>query len=194
VVGITLSEPQARLAAERVSQAGLADRVDLRVADYRELSGESFDAIASIGMVEHVGEEQIDAYAQRLAALLRPGGRLLNHGIATVRHAGTDAGPFSNRFVFPDAQPLQLSRVQLALERAGFQTDHVEGFPEDYSQTLRHWAGRLDANIEHARRLAGPERVRVWRLYLRGARNGFDTGFTSVYQVKCHLADRRPNV
>lgn len=192
VVGITLSEPQAKLAAERVSEAGLADRVQIRVADYREMSGESFDAIASIGMVEHVGEEQIDVYAERLAGLLRPGGRLLNHGIATLRHTGTDAGPFSNRFVFPDAQPLQLSRVQLALERAGFQTDHVEGFPQDYSETLRHWAMRLDESIEHARWLAGPERVRVWRLYLRAARNGFDTGFTSVYQVNCHLAGGRP--
>jgi len=189
VVGITLSEPQARVAARRVSEAGLADRVEIRVADYRELSGESFDAIASIGMVEHVGEEQIDVYAQRLAGLLRPGGRLLNHGIATLRHTGSDAGPFSNRFVFPDAQPLQLSRVLMALERAGFQADHIEGFPEDYSETLRHWAGRLDENIEHARRLAGPQRVRVWRLYLRAARNGFDTGFTSVYQVNCHLPE-----
>ena len=185
VVGITLSEPQARLADERVSQAGLADSVEIRVADYRELSGESFDAIASIGMVEHVGEEQIDVYAERLAGLLRPGGRLLNHGIATLPHTGSDAGPFSNRFVFPDAQPLQLSRVLLALERAGFQSDHVEGFPGDYSQTLGHWARRLDENIKEACRLAGPERVRVWRLYLRAARNGFDTGFTSLYQVNC---------
>ena len=193
VVGITLSEPQARLAAERVAAAGMSDRVEIRVADYRHPLGETFDAIASIGMVEHVGEEQIDVYAERLAALLRPGGQLLNHGIATLRHTGSeDAGPFSNRFVFPDAQPLHLSRVQLALERAGFRTEHVEGFPEDYSQTLRHWAKRLDDNIGEARRLAGPERVRVWRLYLRAARNGFDTGFTSVYQVKCRLTPGRP--
>jgi cyclopropane-fatty-acyl-phospholipid synthase len=161
------------------------------VADYRELRGEEFDGIASIGMVEHVGEEQIDVYARCLASLVRPGGRLLNHGIATLRHAGSDAGPFSNRFVFPDAQPLHLSRVLLALERAGFRTDHLEGFPEDYSQTLTHWANALDSNIEEARRLAGAERVRVWRLYLRAARNGFDTGFTSVYQVNCHLGGER---
>jgi cyclopropane-fatty-acyl-phospholipid synthase len=188
VVGITLSEPQAQLARQRVAEADLTDRVEIRVADYRELRGEAFDHIASIGMVEHVGDEQIDVYAHCLADLLRPGGRLLNHGIATLRHAGSGAGPFSNRFVFPDAQPLHLSRVLLALERAGFQTDHAEGFPEDYSRTLTHWASALDSNIEEARRLAGAERVRVWRLYLRAARNGFDTGFTSVYQVNCHLA------
>ena len=187
VVGITLSEPQAALASERVRQAGLSDLVQIRVADYRELQGETFDAIASIGMVEHVGEERIDLYARQLAGLLRPGGRLLNHGISTLSHA--PAGAFSDRFVFPDAQPLQLWRVLKALEAAGFRADHIEGFPGDYSETLRHWARRLDTRLEDAVRLAGPERVRVWRLYLRAARNGFDTGFTSIYQANCRLHD-----
>src|SRR5204863_3206221 len=82
VTGITLSEPQAEVGRRRAAEAGLADRVDIRVMDYREISGQRFDAIASIGMVEHVGEEQIDDYAGRLATLLPPGGRLLNHGIA----------------------------------------------------------------------------------------------------------------
>ena len=67
----------------------MADRVEIRVADYREVSDGPFDAIASIGMVEHVGEEQIDLYAQRLASLLRPGGRLLNHGIAKLKDFDT---------------------------------------------------------------------------------------------------------
>jgi cyclopropane-fatty-acyl-phospholipid synthase len=185
VVGITLSDPQAELARRRAAKAGVAERVDIRVLDYRELGGERFDAIASIGMVEHVGEEQIDIYAQRLANLLRPGGALLNHGIARFRHADPPAGPFSERYVFPDAEPLHLSRVLLALERAGLVTEHMEGFAADYAETLRHWARRLDERLGEARRLAGVERTRVWRLYLRAARSGFETGFTSVYQVLC---------
>jgi len=188
VVGITLSEPQARVARERAAAAGVEDRVEIRVMDYRDLAGERFDAIASIGMVEHVGAERIDAYAERLAALLPSGGRLLNHGIARLRHSDPEAGAFSERYVFPDADPLQLSRVLLALERAGFVTAHVEGFAEDYAETLRHWAQRLDENHDEAVRLAGPERVRVWRLYLRAARNGFETGFTSIYQVLARKA------
>jgi cyclopropane-fatty-acyl-phospholipid synthase len=75
--------------------------------------------------------------------------------------------------------------VQLALELAGFETLHVEGLREDYSETLRHWAERLDANLAEGERLAGAERPRVWRLYLRAARNGFDTRHTSIYQVRC---------
>ncbi|MEA2467220.1 MAG: cyclopropane-fatty-acyl-phospholipid synthase [Thermoleophilaceae bacterium] len=189
VTGITLSEPQAQLARQRAQAAGVADRVEIRVMDYRDIpAGEQFDAIASIGMVEHVGEDQIDLYARDLARCLRPGGRLLNHGIARLRHSDPDAGPFSERYVFPDAEPLHLSRSTLALERAGFTTEHVEGFAADYSQTLTHWARRLDDNLEAARRLAGDERVRVWRLYLRAARNGFDVGFTSVYQSLCRLS------
>jgi cyclopropane-fatty-acyl-phospholipid synthase len=183
VTGITLSEPQAALARRRVAEAGVEGQVEIRVADYRELADEPFDAIASIGMVEHVGSAQIDRYARRLARMLRPGGLLLNHGIARLRHGEPEAGPFSERYVFPDAAPLHLSRIQFALERAGFVTEHVEGLAADYATTLAHWAERFDRNLEQAVRLGGEERVRVWRLYLRAARRGFLSGFTSVYQV-----------
>jgi cyclopropane-fatty-acyl-phospholipid synthase len=187
VVGITLSPPQAEKARQRAEEAGVADRVEIRVMDYRDLAGERFDAIASIGMVEHVGAAQIDVYARTLAGLLEPGGRLLNHGITRLRHSDAEAGAFSERYVFPDAAPLHLSRNLLALERAGFVTRHVEEFGADYAETLGHWIRRLDENLDEAIRLAGPERVRVWRLYLRAARNGFESGFTSIYQARCSL-------
>ncbi len=190
VVGITLSPPQAEKARQRAEEAGVADRVDVRVMDYRDIAstGEKFDAIASIGMVEHVGSANIDMYAQTLAAVLEPGGRLLNHGITRLRHTDGEAGPFSERYVFPDAAPLHISRNLLALERAGFVTHHVEDFGMDYAETLRHWYTNLDDNIEEATRLAGPERIRVWRLYLRAARNGFLSGFTNIYQARCSLS------
>ena len=186
VIAITLSEPQAALARERAAAARLADRIEIRVADYRDLSGEQFDAIASIGMVEHVGSANIDAYARQLATTLRPGGRLLNHGIARLRYGDPEAGPFSERFVFPDAAPLHLSRVLTALESAGLEPKHVEGFRHDYARTLRAWARNLDEHAERAESLVGPERLRVWRLYLRAARRGFETGFTSIFQIVAH--------
>jgi cyclopropane-fatty-acyl-phospholipid synthase len=182
-VGITLSPSQAELARRRVHDAGLSDHVEIRLADYRDLAGERYDAIASIGMVEHVGSSQIDLYARQLASLLPRGGRLLNHGISRLRHGDPEAGPFSERYVFPDAAPLHLSRVQMALEGAGFITQHVEGFAADYARTLGEWIANLDANLAEAERLAGAERLRVWRLYLRAARKGFLNGFTGIYQT-----------
>jgi len=184
VTGITLSEPQAERARQRARDAGVADRVEIRVMDYRDLRGERFDAIASIGMVEHVGEVNIDSYARTLASLLEPGGRLLNHGIARLRHGEPEAGPFSERYVFPDAAPLQLSRTQLALERAGFETLGAEGFRRDYARTLGEWTRRLEANHAEALRLAGSERMRVWQVYLRASRRGFESGFLSIFQVR----------
>jgi cyclopropane-fatty-acyl-phospholipid synthase len=188
VVGVTLSDLQADLARRRVAEAGLGDWVEIRVADYRELSG-SYDAIASIGMVEHVGAERIDLYAQCLAGLLRPGGRLLNHGIAKLADFDTpDEGAFSERFVFPDGVPLPLSRIQQALERAGLVTWHVEGLQHDYARTITHWIERYESRFNEAIRIAGSERARIWRLYLRAARQGFQTGWASIYQVRAHKA------
>jgi cyclopropane-fatty-acyl-phospholipid synthase len=185
VVGITLSEPQARLARQRVAERGLSDWIEIRVQDYRAIDDGPFDAVGSIGMVEHVGSKQIDVYARQVARLVKPGGRVLNHGIARLRVGEPEHGAFTQRYVFPDGAPLHLSRIQLALERAGLETHHVEGFRNDYAETLRHWARRLDANLDEAIRMGGAERARVWRLFLRGARHGFETGFTSVYQVRC---------
>jgi cyclopropane-fatty-acyl-phospholipid synthase len=185
VTGITLSEPQAELARQRAAELGVGDQIDIRVMDWRELQAEPFDAISSIGMVEHVGSGNIDNYALALRNFLKPGGRLLNHGIGRLRWNDPEAGPFSERYVFPDGAPLHVSRILTAVERAGLEPTHVEGFRMDYAETLRHWADNFDKNLDHAIELGGEERVRVWRLYLRTARRGFETGFISVFQVLC---------
>jgi cyclopropane-fatty-acyl-phospholipid synthase len=189
VTGITLSEPQAELARRRAREAGVGDQVDIKVMDWRELHAEPFDAISSIGMVEHVGSGNIDNYAVALRNFLKPGGRLLNHGIGRLRWNDPEAGPFSERYVFPDGAPLHVSRILIAMERAGFEPTHVEGFRMDYAKTLEHWADNFDANLPRAIELGGEERVRVWRLYLRTARRGFETGFLSIFQVLATRAD-----
>jgi cyclopropane-fatty-acyl-phospholipid synthase len=188
VLGITLSPPQAGEAKRRADEAGVGDLCEFVVRDYRDLADDDFDAVASIGMVEHVGGSQADEYGRKVARVLRPGGKVLNHGIAWVPptdqgfHIG---GDFSERYVFPDGEVQNLSRMLLSLERAGLETLHVENLHNDYAETLRHWAMRLDENLEEATRIAGEERIRVWRLYLRAARNGFETGLTAVYQMLC---------
>ena len=185
VVGITLSRSQAELARRRVAEAGVADRVEIRFADYRELADGPYDAIASIGMVEHVGDAQIDRYARTLAGLLAPGGRLLNHGIAAL---DPDGGPGRRRRLRPLRLPRRRGAAAVARParaRARGPTDRRTSRDSPATTRARcvEWTRRLDERLDEAERLAGPERTRIWRLYLRAARRGFDVGFTSVYQV-----------
>jgi cyclopropane-fatty-acyl-phospholipid synthase len=151
--------------------------------DYREVADRDFDAVCSIGMVEHVGEARLDDYARIIARAVRPGGLVLNHGIAPLDPGRYSPSVLTERYIFPDGELPRLSRVVSAFEHAGLEMLHVEGLRADYERTLGEWIRRLEARRDEAERLAGPERTRVWRLYLRGARDGFAAGRTSVFQV-----------
>ena len=135
-VGITLSEPQAKLARERVAAAGVADRCEIRVADYRELDDGPYDKIASVAMVDHVGAAQLEEYAHALRSLLRLGGLLLNHGITRASPRPWDDKGFVARFVFPDGELESLDTIVRALERAGLEVRDVESLREHYALTL----------------------------------------------------------
>ncbi|MGD1012234.1 MAG: class I SAM-dependent methyltransferase [Acidimicrobiales bacterium] len=183
VVGITLSEPQAAYARQRVAAAGLADRVEIRVQDYRDLKDERFDAISSVGMFEHVGKVRTAQYFETLHGLLRPGGRLLNHAISEV--GGSKLGPrsFFGRYVFPDGELLDVGDSVLAMERAGFECRDVESLREHYALTLRAWVANLEANWDAAVKEAGLVRARIWRLYMASSVIGFENGGISVHQA-----------
>ncbi|MGN6190289.1 MAG: class I SAM-dependent methyltransferase [Conexibacter sp.] len=182
-LGITLSHAQAEAARSRIAAAKLTDRLEVRVADYRELREEPFDAVASIGMVEHVGVDLLETYARRLAALVRPGGRVLNHGIVRLRPAPRDDRTFIARYVFPDGELHPLSTIATAFERAGLEPRDVETLREHYPLTLRTWSRNLARHREAAIAQAGPERERVWRLYMAGAALAFERGELGVYQT-----------
>ena len=162
---------------ERAEAAGVADRVEFRVAGLpRALAASTSTPSPASGWSSTWATTRSTSTRASSRALLKPGGRLLNHGIARLRHSDPAAGPFSERYVFPDAEPLHLSRIALALERAGFEIDHVEGFRDDYAETLSHWVERLDETSTRPSAWPGRSALRVWRLYLRAARNGFETG------------------
>ena len=183
VVGVTLSAAQAELARRRVQDAGLEHLVEIRLWDYRDLRGERFDAICSIGMSEHVGRGEIARYFELLHSLLTGPGRLLNHAISSVGGSVMRRRSFIGRYVFPDGELLDVGDVVLAMERAGFEVRDVESLREHYSKTLHAWVGNLDANWDRAIELVGLARARVWRLYMAASANGFDDGGVSVHQV-----------
>jgi cyclopropane-fatty-acyl-phospholipid synthase len=184
-VGVTLSRRQAELAEKRVAEAGLSKDVEIRVQDYRDVTDGPYDAISSIGMFEHVGEARLGEYFDRLRALVRPQGRLLNHGISrpSGQRARLPSRSFINRYVFPDGELHDVGRVVSLVQTSGFEVRHVETLREHYALTLRRWVANLEANWDEAVDEVGEGRARVWRLYMAGSAANFEAGRTLVHQV-----------
>ncbi|MGA4841463.1 class I SAM-dependent methyltransferase [Streptomyces sp. G45] len=186
VVGVTLSQEQAAYARKRVAQEGLTDRVEIRVQDYRDVRDGPYDAISSIGMAEHVGAERYLEYAGDLYALLKPGGRLLNHQIG--RRPLNDESAYSvdefiDAYVFPDGELAPLGTTVGLLERAGFEVRDVESLREHYGLTLRRWVANLESDWPRAQRLTSPARARIWRLYMAASALAFEHNRIGVNQV-----------
>jgi cyclopropane-fatty-acyl-phospholipid synthase len=191
VVGVTLSGPQADLAAKRAAEAGVADRVTIRVQDERDVDDGPYDAIASVGMFEHVGAARLAEYFSHLRALLRPQGRLLNHGISKPPGRRTRFGrrTFIDRYVFPDGELHEVGEVIGVMQRTGLEVRDVESLREHYALTLRRWVANLEEHREEAVALVGEGRYRVWRLYMSGAARNFEQGKTQVHQVLAVRSD-----
>jgi cyclopropane-fatty-acyl-phospholipid synthase len=184
-VGVTISKRQAERARERVAEAGLSDQIEIRLADYRDVRDGPFDAIGSIGMFEHVGLSRLDEYFTRLHGLMRPQGRLLNHGIARPpeRRPPIRRSTFVGRYVFPDGELHEVGAVVSAVQKAGFEMRHSESLREHYALTLRQWVQNLETNWDEAVAEAGAARARIWRLYMAGSALGFEAGRLQVHQV-----------
>jgi cyclopropane-fatty-acyl-phospholipid synthase len=196
-LGVTLSEQQHALASERIRQAGLERLAEVRCLDYRDIRGEVFDKVVSVGMFEHVGEARLPEYFGHVFQLLKPNGLFLNHGIAGRPRSSRGLGSsltralepwlvggstFRQRYVFPTGDLVPVSRANLVAEEAGFEVRDVESLREHYMRTLRHWASRLGANAEEAVRVGGAAMYRLWRLYLGIAAWQFEVGEFGVYQ------------
>jgi cyclopropane-fatty-acyl-phospholipid synthase len=188
-VGVTLSRPQAEYATEAVKDAGLDDHVEIRVQDYRDVTDGPYDAISSIGMFEHVGLRRLGEYFDRLFTLVRPGGRVLNHGISRPPGKGHKLRGFIDRYVFPDGELHEVGTVVSRMQQSNLEVRHVESLREHYALTLRRWVANLEAGWDDAVALVGPGRARVWRLYMAASAINFEAGRTQIHQT---LAVRAP--
>jgi cyclopropane-fatty-acyl-phospholipid synthase len=189
-VGVTLSERQAGEANRRAAAAGLQDRARALVRDYRDLGPlGTFDAVASVGMFEHVGATNLRTYFEAAQRALKPGGLFLNHGIATAEAKRTRGSRHRNsrfveRYVFPDGELVPVEKaISVARDEAGFELLDVELLRPHYALTLRAWVQRLERNWDAAVSAAGTEVARTWRLYMSGARIGFERGDLDVAQL-----------
>ncbi|HEY7159264.1 MAG TPA: cyclopropane-fatty-acyl-phospholipid synthase family protein [Gemmataceae bacterium] len=188
--GVTLSGQQAEWAQERIRQLGLQDRCRVEQLDYREAAG-TYDKLATICMVEHVGGKLLPAFFRHAYSLLKPGGLFLNQGIVVSGWQRKVLGqPFSKRYVFPDAELKPIHLTIKSAEEAGLEVRDVESLREHYAMTCKHWVSRLDAHADEARRLTDETTYRIWRLYMAGSADGFASARGNLYQTLMVKPDR----
>lgn len=180
--GVTLSRQQHDHVSGRITELGLQDAVEVRLQDYREIPDEPYDAVASIEMGEHVGEENYPVYASTLHRLLRPGGRLLLQQMSRGSTA-PGGGAFIESYVAPDMTMRPLSRTLAHLENAGLEIRDVHALREHYVRTVREWAATLERRWDDVVALVGEGQARVWRLYLAGGALAFEDNRMGVDQV-----------
>jgi cyclopropane-fatty-acyl-phospholipid synthase len=195
-LGVTLSEEQAKLSRARIAEAGLADRIEIRLADYQSLD-DSFDKIASIGMFEHVGLRNHESYFRAVHRLLRPRGLYLHHAITrrarrTMREfrAKRPEAEAIVRYIFPGGELDHIGLSAQNLEAHGFEVHDVENWRLHYARTTRMWAERLRARRDEAVGIAGEELTRAWELYLAGVSLSFSRGGLTIFQTLASKRDK----
>jgi cyclopropane-fatty-acyl-phospholipid synthase len=196
-VGVTLSERQCELARKRVAEAGLQDRVEIRLQDYRDVDGQ-FDRITSVGMFEHVGVDHLPEYFERINKLLAPGGVVMNHGITTTdveqRNSPHGSGEFIDKYVFPHGELAHLSTVIRTMQEGGLEVRDVENLRRHYARTCALWTENFENNADRIRATCDPKTFRIWHVYLAGCAYGFAHDWISLYQIVCGKAGDTPDL
>ncbi len=191
VVGVTLSREQHALARARAEAAGLSDRVDFRLMDYREVSG-TFDRIVSVGMFEHVGVPHFREYFNHLNRMLAPDGVALIHTIGRATPPGCTS-PWITKYIFPGGYVPAMSETIAAVEKENLFATDVEIWRLHYAETLKHWHDRFIANIDTARALYDDRFCRMWRFYLIASELSFRLNRQVVFQFQlAHRQDAVP--
>jgi len=188
VTAVTISREQQAFVQARALEQGVADRVDVRLQDYREVPESGFDAVASLEMGEHVGDKNYATYAATLHRLAAPGAHVL---VQQMSRPGKNpgGGPFIESFIAPDMSMRPVGATIQLLERAGLELRGVQALREHYAWTIRSWEERLRQRRAEVVEMVGEEVTRVWELYLAGGAWTFAAGRMGVDQ----LLLRRPD-
>jgi cyclopropane-fatty-acyl-phospholipid synthase len=184
-LGVTLSRRQHEEAQRRIAAAGVGDKVRVELRDYRDLRGETFDKIVSVGMVEHVGRERLRTYFQTAYDALRDGGLFLNHGISQQSKDGKGyrGSGFIDRYVFPDGDLVSVDTALRGAESVGFEVRDVENLREHYARTLRAWYTNLETRRDEIIAATDERTYRIWKLYMAGSASNFWRGQMGLIQT-----------
>lgn len=182
VTGVTLSTEQHRVSQERAKKAGMDDRVQFHLRDYREDSNK-YDRIVSVGMFEHVGKKNYPEFFRKVSELLDDDGVFLLHSIGRVNEPGP-VNPFIRKYIFPGTDVPTLGEVLPVIEDAMLIVTDVEVLRIHYAETLRIWGERFQANRDKVKELYDERFCRMWETYLIGAEMGFRYQGLMVFQIQ----------
>ena len=182
--GVTLSHEQTAWAQRAIAEEGLNDFAEVRHGDYRNITETGFDAVSSIGLLEHIGVRNYSSYFDFLQSRLRPGGLLLNHCITRPENQ-TEPAPrgFIDRYVFPDGELTGSGRIISEAQDAGLEVLHEENLRQHYALTLRDWCANLVEHWDEAVAEVGLPTAKVWGLYMAGSRLAFESNGIQLHQV-----------
>jgi cyclopropane-fatty-acyl-phospholipid synthase len=181
---VTLSTEQTTWAQRAIADEGLSERAEVRYGDYRDIVEGRFDAVSSIGLLEHIGVRNYPAYFEFLQSRLRPGGLLLNHCITRPENRTAPAARgFIDRYVFPDGELTGSGRIITDAQDAGLEVLHEENLRRHYALTLRDWCANLVEHWDEAVAEVGLPTAKVWGLYMAGSRLGFENNGIQLHQV-----------
>jgi len=194
-IGVTLSHEQTSWAQHAIAEEGLADLAEVRYGDYRDIRETGFDAVSSIGLLEHIGVRNYPAYFRFLQSRLRTGGLLLNHCITRPdNRSEPSTRGFIDRYVFPDGELTGSGRIITEAQDVGLEVLHEENLRPHYALTLRDWCANLVAHWDEAVAEVGLPTAKVWGLYMAGSRLAFESGGIQLHQVLAVRPDERGGV
>ena len=184
VIGVTLSQEQAEWAQQAIKRQGLDHLAEVRFGDYRDIAETEFDAVSSIGLLEHIGVKNYDSYFTFLQGKLKVGGRMLNHCITRRDGSlGTKAGAFIDRYVFPDGELAPVGTIVTAMHDNGLEVRHVEDIREHYALTLKGWSENLEKHWDKCLEEVSLGTAKVWGLYMAGSRLAFERNEIGLHHV-----------
>ena len=189
VVGVSLSKEQIELATDRVRARGLADKVSLRLQDYRTVA-ETFDRIVSVGMFEHVGTPHYDEFFCKVRDLLAPDGLALIHAIGRKGPPGV-TGPWIRKYIFPGGYSPSLSETLVSIEKTGLWVSDIEILRLHYADTLKEWGARFAAHRREICQMFDERFCRMWEFYLATAEFSFRSGGHMVRRDYMMTAEQR---